>query len=245
MTATAQPVLRLVTFGDIEAGVWGAAWSAPGSGFVFGAPDHEHSGPSTIEGTDETADWRVSADGLALTVSPLGQPVRSEALDGFDQLARVSGSATVAGAELSVDGLGRRGLRAVGELGASDSLRDVSCWFDPDQGLALTAVRPRKGRGHARDLVAATVLDVGAEHAVSDPRLSTTYSQAGVPVRAGLELWLDEDEEAEQYPRRAAGEALSEGIVSAGDGFEIRAEPFRWHSRGQEGYGVYLLMRPQ
>ena len=245
MTLTSQPVLRLVTFGDLEAGLWGAAWSAPDAAFAIGSPGHARTGPTTIEGTGETADWHVSADGLALTVSPLGEPVGSDALEGFDQLARITGSARLGDGEVSVEGLGRRGLKTAAELDGSDSIRDVSCWFDPDQGFALTSVRPRKSRGHGRDVVGATILDLGGEHGVADPRLSTTYSADGIPVRAGLELWLSDDEETEQYPRRAAGEALSEGIVSASEGFEVRAEPFRWHSRGLEGCGVYLLMRPR
>jgi hypothetical protein len=30
----------------------------------------------------------------------------------------------------------------------------------------------------------------------------------------------------------------------AHDGLGVRVEPFRWHSKGREGPGVYLLARP-
>ncbi len=77
-----------------------------------------------------------------------------------------------------------------------------------------------------------------------DPRLSTTYRADGSPSRAGVELWLDVGGETqEQYPRRAAGEALAAGVAAASDGLNVEAHALRWHSRGQEGTGVYVLAR--
>jgi hypothetical protein len=68
-----------------------------------------------------------------------------------------------------------------------------------------------------------------------------------------IELWLDQDPEVEQFPRRAAGEALvtrgasaAEPTAASVDGEpEVQAQPLRCHSRGREGAGVYLLVRPR
>jgi hypothetical protein len=242
LTPATSPALRIVTFGNLDTGVWGAVCSAEQTAIALRSGDVEMTGPATLTAASE--EWTVSAEGLELTVSPLGESVPNAAFDGFDQLARVTGTA---GAN-EVTGICRRGSRGAIELGGSESVRDVSCWFEPDRGLALTAVRPRKSKGHDRDLVAAAVLDLEAEHTVADPRLSTTYSGEGQPARAGLELWLSEEseeDEQQQYPTRAAGERAGPGLVASLDGLEVLADPFRWHSRGADGTGVYLLLRPR
>ena len=105
------------------------------------------------------------------------------------------------------------------------------------------AFRGRKAKSHEGDVVTATVLGPEPSAPVDDPRLSTTYEAGGWPVRAGLELWLGGDGDEEQFPRRAAGEAAGARAQAAAGGLDIRAEPFRWHSRGREGAGLYMLAR--
>ncbi len=79
------------------------------------------------------------------------------------------------------------------------------CGSKSGDGIAVAAVRPRKASGHANDAVHAALLDPCAGvTAVAEPRLSTTYGGDGTPTRAGLELWLED--ENEHYPRRAAGD---------------------------------------
>jgi hypothetical protein len=109
--------------------------------------------------------------------------------------------------------------------------------------MALTSFRPRKAKAHDRDLLAAAVITPDGSAAVEDSRLSTTYSEGGWPVRAGLELWLDGEEPEQQYPRRASGEATGVQAEALAEGLELRARPFRWHSRGRDGAGMYLLAR--
>ena len=100
-------------------------------------------------------------------------------------------------------------------------------------------------------MVAASVFEPEGVRAVADPRLSTTYTAGGLPARAGLELWVDEeppeDPDAEeapgQLPRRAAGEALGAGADWEVGGFAVHGAPVRWHRRGRDGAGVYLLGR--
>ena len=168
---------------------------------------------------------------------------RTRTIPAFDQLCRVQGSGSIDGAEVAVDCLGVRSARHDVDLAASDSIRWVATWFDPDEAIALVAVRPRKSKGHGRDDVSASVLAAGEATVVPDPRLSTTYAADGTPASAGLELWLD-GEDGQQYPRRAAGESVAAGTKVAEHDLELTAELFRWHSRGCDGAGVYLLARP-
>jgi hypothetical protein len=197
----------------------------------------------------------MDGDAIELVLSPSSRAAdgpRSGPLDGFDQLCRAGGRVTLAGAEVEVAAPGWRGARDGRlELDRIESFRQVAAWFGPDEGLALVALRPRGARGQDADLVAASVLESPPARRVEDPRLSTTYSATGLPARAGLELWFEEpqgddpqaDEEHERFPRRAAGEAISAGIEWTAPGFALHAAPLRWHSRGQDGAGVYLLGR--
>jgi hypothetical protein len=109
--------------------------------------------------------------------------------------------------------------------------------------MSVTAFRPRKAKAHDGDLLAAAVIAPDGSPPVEDPRLSTTYAGDGWPARAGLELWLAGEEPDQQYPRRASGEALGVRARGLAGDLELQAEPFRWHSRGREGAGMYLLAR--
>jgi hypothetical protein len=227
---------------------------------------------ATLQGSDRAEQWRLEGDGVELVLSPSGPPVENAAqgdeIEGFDQLCIVSGHFMHDGDERPVECLGWRSERSGRiDVGRLASFRQVSAWFEPGEGLALLALRPRKSRGQEADLIAAAVL--GAEHPrpVVDPRLSTTYAAGGLPSRAGLELWLEDDSDAageaaregvpagaeheanggpaepdsQQYPHRAAGEALGPHADWNVAEFELHAELFRWHNRGRDGAGVYLL----
>lgn len=252
MSAGAAPSLRTISFGDLQTGVWGAAWGSVLAVGVVGDGETVLS-PVTIEGGDENGDWRISSDDAELAVAPAGEAAIAGATSpgqpGFDQLCRVRGRFLLAGSERRVDCLGHRASRDQYELGRFESLRDVSAWFEPDEGVALTSMRPSRAAGHADDVVMAAVFEPGGATRVTDPRLSTTYTAAGIPARFSLELWLghedDEDDQEQQYPRRAAGEAVGAHADASGDTFELHAELLRCHTRGREGTGVYLLARPR
>jgi hypothetical protein len=242
--------LRTLAFGD--GSVWGASWSADSTGAALTAlgsggettvmPGLRLPG-SDVGGAD---DWRLEdeGEGVALVAAPVGELVdvqaAEDAVAGYDQLCRVSGRF---GSSV-VDCLGVRSAWSDDvELSRFESVRAVSVWFDPDEAFALTAFRPRKAKGHDGDLLAAAVIAAEGSAAVEDPRLSTTYAADGWPVRAGLELWLSGPEPDQQYPRRASGAAV--GPRAGGDAgeLELQTAPFRWHSRGREGSGMYLLAR--
>lgn len=242
--------LRTLAFADLAARLWGAVWLPGGAeqGFTcLGAGDATSVPAGRLEGADEHSDWRLLADGTELVVSGGGEPVSVVNADGdgagFDQLCRVRGQLMLDGAEYAVDCLGRRGVRTDAlDAGRLDSVRDVSAWFEPGVALALVSLRPRKARGHESDLITATVLDPEVNRAVADPRLSTTSTSAGAPIRASLELWLGESDD--EYPRRAAGAAVGPRAAGSAGELTVQADLFHWESRGHDGAGVYILARP-
>lgn len=125
------------------------------------------------------------------------------------------------------------------------SLRVAQATLEDGRALALAAVRPAGAPGHDRDRLCAEVLGDGSVEAVADARLSTTYGQAGEPLRVGLELWPESGEDETVYPRRAAGEIAGGPLALAGPGLEGRAWRVRWRSRGEGGHGVYALIGPR
>ena len=244
--------LRTLAFGDLERGFWGAAFVPATSASALVALGGESEG-AVVSGARLSADgdadeWRLESEGAKLTIIAVGEPVAMEANDdrveGFDQLCRVAGRFSLGGEEIEVNSLGLRTSRSGGfDVGKLESVRAVSTWFEPDEGLALMAFRARKAKAHDGDVITAAVLGPEASAAVEDPRLSTTYDAGGWPIRAGLELWVAREDEDEHYPQRASGEATG-ARAEFGDGdLELQAEPFRWHSRGRDGAGMYILAR--
>jgi hypothetical protein len=223
MSATPPPSVRTLAFGDLDHAIWGAAW--------------------ICENGDE---WRLDDGEKELTVAPLGEPIATHdaenRIEGHYQLCRVT--RRLDGGERAVDCLGvQTWFPSTVELERFESIRAVSTWFEPDEALVVTAFRARKAKGHDGDMITAAVFGPDGAKPVEDPRLSTTYEAGGWPVRAGLELWLgvEKPEEQHQLSRRASGEATGQRTEGSAGGLEIRAEPFRWHSRGRDGAGMYIL----
>lgn len=255
MTAVTTPSTLLISFGDVEAGLWGMAWAdgqqAGGQQLAMaGTLEHgELLADATLEAVSPEADWTLRSSAGTLRIEPAGESFSAGDAEVCDQLCRVSGELTLGGAKHRVDSFGRRAARAPVQTGRLDSLRDFSAWFGSSNGsaltgLALTASRPRGSAGHDGDVISAVILDAGESVAVEDPRLSTTYDAAGTPARVTLELWLEAPEGQEQlYPRRASGEVLGPGARAHAGKLEIGAFPFSCISGGAEGAGVYLLVR--
>jgi hypothetical protein len=246
VSAQATTPLRTVAFGDLNADVWGVLCGYAEPLLALGTTALGASldaAPTSIAGIEAGEEWTISGPDLELTVSPDSEAAISQSIDGFDQLCRVHGDALIGGARHELDLRGRRAVRAGLDLGGFQSIRDVCAWFGPVDGIAVTSLRPWGAKGHDRDVIEASVFDPAGAAAVADPRLSTTYSGDGQPSRVGLELWLRQDESDEQYPRRAAGEALGARAAWAQSTVELRAYTLRCHSRSEEGFGVYLLAR--
>ena len=232
-------------------------------GFAFGDPTGEIAGTAAIweggscsdssggelrlDGSGPGEPWRLQGDGLDLTFAPAGESVELELAEAglalAYQLARVTGHLVRDGEELAVDCAGQRSHR----WGAPDgrrfqALRVVSACFAADTGLVVLAARPRKARGHESDLMAGVLVEGGVPVDIFEPRLSSTYTTDGVPRRVGLELWIgdEDDEEAENYTRRAAAAAIGPWLPCGEGG---RLELLHWRMRGQEGVGVYELVQ--
>ena len=240
MSSALPAAIRGLAFGDPAGNVAGtaSAWDG-GSCSSLG-------GEVRVEGSDPDEPWRLEGDGLDLTFAPVGPPAELRLDDAgvslSYQLARVTGHVVREGDELAIDCGGERTYR----LGAPDgkrfsALRVVSGWFGTDAGLIVLAARPRKARGHESDLMAGVLVEGETAMPISDPRLSSTYTAAGVPRRVGLELWIgeDDDEDAEQYARRAAAQAAGPWLACDMGG---ASELLRWRMRGRAGVGVYELI---
>jgi hypothetical protein len=234
--------IRTFAFGDLATRIWGAAAAWPGGAVASFAPS-----VTTDDGDGRSV---LSADGVELRFVPLAAPAAlaptAAGLLGSAQLCTIEGAIRHEGAEHEVSCLGVRGTLSL-PLPASASARAASAWFGPQYAVAVAALRPQKSRGHSADVVAGAVLDDGAALAVDEPRLSTTYDGSGVPMRVGLEVWLEDivvdgEEPRPQYPRRLAGEATGERAHAEAAGFALDAQLFRWHARGLEGAGVYVLV---
>jgi hypothetical protein len=195
--------------------------------------------------------WRVTMDGeqhgFDLRFQALTPPaeidggeavVRAGGMVGYEQLCGVTGTVRAGGRATEVRCLGQRG-HGWGEPDWSriESARTVAAWPDAGYGLALTSVRPQ-GAEHADELVWAALLDEQGTLRVEDPRMSTTYDGEGRQRRAGLELWLGDDE----YPHRGSGEVLCGSTLDLGQ-LRLDCAFFRWRIDGESGVGRYDVLR--
>jgi hypothetical protein len=251
--------IRTLAFAALDGSTWGAAW-LPGdhswASLAYGIDTSSRVVEAELRVAAESEPWRIDGNGVSLELTPAGPRGEGGSADSgvgsVDQLCSVDGRLACEGGEREISCLGWRStIEGDFDLSAIDSFRQASAWFEPLRGLSLHALRPRTARGQDADLVAASLLEPEPAPRVEDPRLSTTYDAAGLPARVGLELWLDpesSDEEPDedsdrQFPRRAAGEPTGAGVDWELAGFRLHAAPLRWHSRGEDGNGIYLLGR--
>jgi hypothetical protein len=196
--------------------------------------------------------WTVAFDGDAagydLTFEALGAPVeidsaepvaRAGGMAGYEQLCRVHGTARTAAGEQRIDCLGQRThLWGEPDWDRIEATRTVAAWLDDGTAVTLTAVRPLGAAGHDDEAAWAAVLDPAGSLHVDEARLSTTYDGEGRQRRAGLELWVGEDD----YPRRGAGEVLCGSTFDLGQ-LQLDCAFFAWHMEGRHGVGRYDLVR--
>jgi hypothetical protein len=246
MSVASTLAFRTLAFGDVGGGLWGAAVQTAEAGLAFGSGDLTRAAPALQWAVEDRA-WSLSGDGFELHVEPRGEtPAEPDSdgdapadVSGLQELCRVHGRLSIDGVEQIVDCGGTRteidGLKP----DAIASVRAVSGWFGPDEAITLIALRSRRASDHGDDLVAATLFDPGGWVPVTDPRLSTTYTEAGDPAKTSLELWVSDGEN--EFPRRAAGEAAGAGVAFSAGELALRVAPMRCHTRGLEGAGVYVL----
>jgi hypothetical protein len=257
--------IRAVAFGALETGVWGVAGTSPAGAASSFADDFE------LDAGNAGEDSLLAAGGLELRFAPTSEVApffpAAPGIDGRLQLCEVQGSVRVDGVEREVACFGIR-VELTPPAAELSSARLVGAWFGAELGTATVALRPTRARGHESDLVACAFVDDGQSLKIDDPRFSTTYTDAGLPLRAGLELWpvepahddaeddrsdeadgqSGEDGQGEQdderpayHPRRLAGESSRDASRLVLPAITLRAELFRWHARGREGAGVYVI----
>jgi hypothetical protein len=200
-----------------------------------------------MEVVEPLREWRVAVDGaFDLGFVAAGPPIELPELGGmrgYEQLCRVEG--TAGGGPIAC--LGQRGHAwGVADWPHLDLARTVAAWWDDSHALALTAVRPAGASGHHQEAIAAFLLDDGEEGAagpvvrpVAEPRLSTTYDAEGRQRRAGVELWVAEEDE---MPRRAGGQVACGTSLELGR-LRLDCAFFDWRMEGRVGVGRYDVLR--
>ena len=243
MATPSESPLRTFAFAALGQDAWLAGWfPGPGERGVLLVPDGagvQAREASLAPGPEQA--WALTAAGAELTIaatSPAAALTGVEGIvDGFEQAASVSG--TLDGLETTLPG--RRGERPGAGADPVDSVREMAVWFDDGEVVAISAVRPRKHKGHEQDAIHAAVLDPAGPVTIVEPRLSTTYSASGRARRVGLELWREDEEAA---PVRVVAEGLGRGGSVAAGGWELSVDWLAGHRRGRDGAGVYLIARP-
>jgi hypothetical protein len=160
-------------------------------------------------------------------------------MEGYEQLCRFTGDATIGGQRVAIDCLGQRGH----SWGAPDwdtmaLARTLGVWIGDDLGVSLLAIRPAGSDHHDTESISAYLYEGGEPVRVEDPRLSTAYDGEQRQRRAGLELWVDE----ESHARRAAGELVCGTSLDLGR-LRLDCAFLRWHMEGREGVGRYDILR--
>ena len=237
--------------------------SASGLGLVFSGGEPVAVQADGEAAVDERAWAAIDAAGLATTVErpleawtlsfasdaatfdleveALSAPgeVAEGGMEGYEQLCRFRGDATIGGQRMTLDCLGQRGH----SWGAPDwetmaLARTLSVWVGEDLGVSLLAIRPGSADRHDKEALAAYLYEGGEAVRVLDPRLSTGYDGEQRQRRAGLELWVDE----ESHARRAAGEVVCGTSLDLGR-LRLDCAFLRWHMEGREGVGRYDILR--
>ena len=256
------------TWADVGAGVYGLARVASGA-LADGTTSHSvlavafagretlgavaEAGatppPEVVASVEEPLErWAVAGSGdlpFSLTFEARTPPaeyggriglVKSGGMEGYEQLCRVRGTM----GSRAVDGLGQRG-HAWGnpDWDRIALTRSVSAWFDDGSGSVLSSVRSIKASSHADEAIWAAVFDGSRALTVDEPRLSTTTDSAGRQIRAGLEFWLDKDDD---YPTRGLGDVVTGSTLELG-ALRLDVAFFAWHIEGRAAVGRYDIIR--
>jgi hypothetical protein len=219
----------------------GAGWEAlavPGLAATVEAPLHAW-----------TVGYAGGEHGFELTFEALGPPAELDpghpvaaagGMAGYEQVCRVRGTVRTGGRVHEVACLGQRG-HAWGEpdWDRIAATRTIGAWLPDGSGLALTGVRGAEAADHGAEPVWAAVFEEAGALPIDAPRLSTTYDGDGRQRRAGLELWIGDED---GYPLRGSGEVICGSTLDLGQ-LRLDCAFFRWRIEGDEGVGRYDVVR--
>jgi hypothetical protein len=223
-----------IAFADPERGWFGAVRG--NLGVLFRGQELMGTGAPEVEPFDWDAPSRARFEGEGCGFDVQLEPTCA-AIDGREQLARVTGTVWAGDERVEIEGAGQRGLASDRDWSDLELVRGVSAWLG-DGGVVLESLRPKHADGHDAEAVWAALIEHGEPVPVPDLRLSTTYDGDGHQRRAGMELWMSE----EGYPVRAAGEAIC-GTSLELDDLTLDLAFFRWRAEGTEGVGRYEILR--
>ena len=204
--------------------------------------DHLNLPGLTVRTLEPHARWQVvlaTEPGFELEFEAASPPAEFEPLggmEGHERLCRVRGTA----AGRPIDCLGQRGRSwGTADWGEIALTRSLGAWLDEGPSVVYSAVRPARATSHAEEAQWGALVDADGAVAMADPRLSTTYDGDGHQRRAGLELWVGEDDD---YPRRGAGQVLCGSSVELGS-LRLDLAFFGWTLDGRRGVGRYDVLR--
>lgn len=199
-----------------------------------------------IEFVDDDAgfDLRFSAVSAPIELGVHTAAARASGVEGYEQMCQVEGEVTVSGERRPVRCLGQRGHGwGAPSWERIELARTLSAWLEGPRGVAVSATRCEGASAHGEEALSAFLVEPGEETAaaieVADPRLSTTYDAQGRQRRAGLELWVGEDDE---MPRRLAGEVACGTSLELGR-LRLECSFFHWRMEGRSGTGRYDVLR--
>jgi hypothetical protein len=213
------------------------AESGPAPPAVLTASVEEPLGRWTVRADGELT-FELSFEALSAPVSYGGRQtlVKAGGMEGYEQLCRVSGS--VNGKPLN--GVGQRGHSWGNPDWDKIALtRSIGAWFADGTGVALASVRGVKASNHADEAAWGASFTRESAAEIAEVRLSTTSDGGARQIRAGLELWLDKDDE---FPFRGLGEVVTGSTLELG-ALRLDVAFFRWHVDGRTGYGRYDVIR--
>ena len=199
------------------------------------------------------ARWQVALDapggaGFELEFAAASPPAelaedadaaRLGGMAGHERLCRVTGTA----AGQPIDCLGQRGRSwGVADWSRIALTRSLAAWFEDGSSLTVSrraaGGRRREPRRGGEPGARCSTPRAPCRSPTRASRRPTTRD--GHQRRAGLELWVGEDDD---YPRRGAGQVLCGSSVELGQ-LRLDCAFFAWQVDGREGVGRYDMVRP-
>lgn len=192
------------------------------------------------EGERATFELRFEAVSAPAALGADSPVARAGGMEGYEQLCAVTGTVSHGGRSLRVRCLGQRGrLWGAPDWKRVALARTLSAWMGADRAVTLTTVRPAKASHHDEEVASGFLFERGEPRAIAEPRLSTTYDGDLRHRRAGLELWIDEED---SFARRVAGEVVCGTTIELGD-LRLDSAFVVWRMDGREGTGRYDVLR--
>ena len=136
--------------------------------------------------------------------------------------------------------LAEAGIRLLGENRAQDLQHKVAACgelFEWDFIGQLQSRRVRLIVPHVR-----LIHSVASESALRELARHQALAHPGLRILIEVNL-AQEPGKAGEHPHRVAGEAAGPRVPWTEGDLNLGAQPFRWHSHGRDGAGVYLLGR--